>query len=67
MSEEDKTKRKKKSKTVVMFGNADEFDRIKQFCDEEALYMGRFLVRCAIRHIEEVERERIQKELARLK
>lgn len=61
----------KRQKHIVTLSLSDtqveEFKRIRKFCDEEGFYMGRFLVRLAIRHIEEIERERINKELERLK
>lgn len=58
---------KKKKLIITIFGSAEDVDRIKKFCEEEGLYMGRFLVKTAIRHIEEVAHERIQKQLERFK
>lgn len=61
-------KRRKHIITIALSDTqAEEFRSIKKFCEEEGLYMGRFLVRLAMRHIEEVHRERINKELERLK
>lgn len=65
--EEDKPKLKKKQQVISLFGSEDDLAKIKQFCEDEGLYQGRFLVKAALRHIEEVEHERIQKRLERLK
>jgi len=47
--------------TIVLSGKDEELETIKQFCQEEGLYLGKFVVRCAIRHIEEVKSERQRK------
>jgi hypothetical protein len=62
MSEDEK----RKKNIVTLFGRPDELVRIKQFCQEEGLYVGRFLVRVAIRHIDEVESERLRKAVNRI-
>ena len=62
-----KEESKKVKHPVTLFGLAEEIARVKEFCEEEGLYLGRFLLRVAIRHIEDVEHERISKRLERLK
>jgi hypothetical protein len=58
---------KKGNREMMMIsGSKEEIERIKKFCEDEALYMGRFMVRAALRHIEEVERKRLEESLDRM-
>ena len=61
------TEKAKTKHLISLYGNKEDIDAIKQFCDDEGLYMGRFLVRCAIHHIEEIQRDRLDKQLERYK
>ena len=58
---------KKKKLIVTVFGSPEDVDRIKKFCEEEGLYLNRFLIKTALRRIEEVEHERTMKALERFK
>lgn len=55
-----------KKNTIVLSGKDEDFARIKKFCEDEGLYMGRWIVKTAIRAIEEIEHERTRKAVDRI-
>jgi hypothetical protein len=58
---------KKGNREVMMLtATKEELERIRKYCAEEGLYMGRFLARLAIRHIEEVEEQRLKASLDKM-
>ena len=55
-----------KKNTIVLSGKTEDFERIKKFCEEEGLYMGRWIIRMAIRAIETIESDRTRKAVDRI-